>query len=354
MSIFAVTIERIASVWPHPNADRLELAQLASMTYQFVIPKDTYHAGDLVVYFPIDSLLPPNVITALGLSGKLAGHDQNRVKTMRLRGVISQGIVATPEILVPSWDGGLKFHEGQDITELLGVTKYEPPLLLGQEGPLGRLPPLVSVYDIEGAERFVAEADQYLMDQPVLITEKLEGSHFSASIYASGEIIVCRRRYSISADHAWYQLAEKIGLLARLPDLKREIDATLPHPSDVVTIRGEVVGPGIQANHYKLPKLHIYLFEIEVDGAPLGVPQYMVLIETLALDHVPTLAANVTLREWLAGRSLADASNGQSVLNPAVRRKGVVIRPIVESRDERLGRVILKQRSPEYLVGSDF
>src|SRR5260221_603855 len=96
MSIFSVSVERIASVWEHANADRLELARLASMSYQFVIAKGSYQVCDLVVYFPIDSLLPASIISALELTGKLAGSEKNRVKTIRLRGVISQGVVASP------------------------------------------------------------------------------------------------------------------------------------------------------------------------------------------------------------------------------------------------------------------
>src|SRR5262249_36585692 len=79
MSTFAVSIERIASVWAHNNADRLEMARLTSMSYQFVIAKGSFKAGDRVVYFPIDSLLPEPLITVLGLTGKLAGQAANRV-----------------------------------------------------------------------------------------------------------------------------------------------------------------------------------------------------------------------------------------------------------------------------------
>src|SRR5688572_4052170 len=153
MSTFAVSLERIENVWEHPNADRLDMARLRSMTYQFVIAKGSYQPGDLVVYFPIDSILPEHVIAAIGLTGKLSGADKNRVKTVRLRGEISQGVVASPDVLIPNWKDGADYYEGQDITELLGVTKYEPPVVPIQAGKLVALPSLVSMYDIEGAER---------------------------------------------------------------------------------------------------------------------------------------------------------------------------------------------------------
>src|SRR5579871_6162215 len=124
MSTFGVTVERIEQVWPHDNADRLEMARVASMTYQFVIAKGSFRTGDLVIYFPIDSLLPQPIIDKLGLSGKLAGSQRNRVKTVRLRGQISQGIVAEPDLLLEDWASAV-YHEGQGVTERLGVTKYE-------------------------------------------------------------------------------------------------------------------------------------------------------------------------------------------------------------------------------------
>ncbi len=355
MSTFAVTIERIESVWTHPNADRLDMARLTSMSYQFVIARGSYHVGDLVIYFPIDSVLPETIITVLGLTGKLAGPQHNRVKTVRLRGEISQGIVASPQELIPGWDPA-GYREGQDITELLGVTKYEPPVIPSQAGNLVALPPLVSMYDIEGAERFGAQVEQYLMDKPVLITEKLEGSHFSASLYKAGEIAICQRRFRIEpvegAEHDWHKAARTSGLLDVLPLLKAKLDAE--QPSEVITVRAEMIGPGIQGNYYKLLKQQFKVFEIEVNGEPLPVQQYLALAEEFHLDTVPMLAVNVTLPEWLNGHTLAQASNGPSTLNPAVPREGVVIRPMQELRDETLGRVIIKQRSPEYLAISDY
>jgi len=224
MSTFAVTIERIAEVWEHTNADRLEMAKLASMSYQFVIAKGSYMPGDLVVYLPIDSILPQPVITAIGLDGKLSGSEKNRVKTVRLRGEISQGIVASPEVIIPNWNNGADFREGQDITELLGVTKYEPPVIPSQAGTLMPLPELVSVYDIEGAERFGEQVEQYLLEVPVMITEKLEGSHFAVSINGSGETSVSQRRFRIEpvegAEHDWHKAARTSGLLDKLSPLK--------------------------------------------------------------------------------------------------------------------------------------
>jgi RNA ligase (TIGR02306 family) len=357
MSTFAVTIERISNVWEHTNAERLEMARLASMSYQFVIAKGSYKQGDLVVYFPIDSVLPAPLIEAIGLTGKLAGPNKDRIKTVRLRGEISQGIVASPKAVVPDWDSA-NYHEGQDITELLGVIKYEPPPVSSHAGNLIPLPQLVSVYDIEGAERFAEQVETYLLDVPVMITEKAEGSHFAVSLYANDDIAVSQRRHRIEpidgAEHDWHKAARTSGLIDKLPPLKAEIEHLLGHAVEVVTVRGEMIGTFIQGNYYQLPAQQIKVFEIEANGLPLDAEPYLSLVEKFEIDIVPLLASNVTLRDWLAGRTLAEASNGISVINPAVMREGIVIRPLIESTNEVLGRVIIKQRSPEYLAVSDY
>jgi len=357
MSTFAVSLERIATVWPHDNADRLAMAQLASMSYQFVIPKDTYQPGDLVVYFPIDSILPEPLIAALGLTGKLSGVEKNRIKTLRLRGAISQGIVAKPETVIPDWTPQNAWQEGDDITELLGVTRYDPPPMVSEAGVLVRMPPMVSVYDIEGAERFAAQVETYLMDQPVIITEKLEGSHWSISLLADGAIAVCRRHYRIQPDpeieHDWFKVARVSGIRDKLPAIKAFLEERMGRALRILTLRGEVIGPSVQGNIYALRERQVWVFEVEANGQPIDAPLYVELVEKFQIVHAPILANGVTLRAWLAGRTVAEASNGASLLNTKTLREGIVIRPLIEARNEALGRVIIKQRSPEYLAGSE-
>jgi len=93
MSSFQVTVEKLV-ILPHPNADALELAQVSG--YRAVVAKGRYVTGDLACYIPEQAVLPPDLIAELGLEGKLAGPAKNRVKAVRLRGELSQGIVFTP------------------------------------------------------------------------------------------------------------------------------------------------------------------------------------------------------------------------------------------------------------------
>ena len=143
MSLFKVEVCQIESILPHHNADRLALAQLTNNAYQFIIAKDSYQVGDQVVYFPLDSLLPDKLIEQLGLTDKLANSTvdglkhRNRIRTVRLRGVISQGLVARLNEL--DLDPAV-WPVGSNLTDQLSVSKYEPPVPLDKSGQLIGLP----------------------------------------------------------------------------------------------------------------------------------------------------------------------------------------------------------------------
>ncbi|MFD0850638.1 RNA ligase (ATP), partial [Actinomadura adrarensis] len=93
MSTLRVTAERL-TIHPHGNADALELAQVG--LYRAVVGKGQFQSGDWALYIPEGSVLPDELIAELGLDGKLAGSKKNRVKAVRLRGELSQGIVCLP------------------------------------------------------------------------------------------------------------------------------------------------------------------------------------------------------------------------------------------------------------------
>ena len=329
MSTFAVTIEVIDKVWPHDNADRLQMASVVGMEFEFVVVRGKFIPGDKVVYFPVDSILRVDITAALGLSS-------NRIRTIRLRGNISQGIVCFPTEV-----GLTRLHEG-DVTEELQVVKYDPPPVFTKAANLVPLPELVSRYDIEGAQNF-PETIELLLDRPCTVTEKLEGSHWAATIYPSGEIAVSQRNFRIipiaGHEHAWHRVLHEQKLDEVLRSLK-----VLYNGAFAVTIRGEILGPKIQGNIYKRKSHVVYLFNIEIDGIPVPPDVFSSHARFWDFMKVPKLSlTNITLRNWLGGRTVAEASDGISALSDT-RREGIVI---------QYGDIIIKQRSPEYLAKSD-
>ncbi len=346
MSIFAVELKKISKIYPHPNADRLELGQVEGMTYQFVVQKGLYKSGDEVVYFPVDSLLPQDLVQQQNIANFLGGKEKNRVKTCRLRGEISQGYVAP----VQSIKDFLKAETlPSDLTEMLKVTKYEPPEVMTRAGTLVRLPEQVYVYDIEGCDRF-PEIVEKLMDERVFITEKLEGSNMATAIDAEKKIHVCQHNYAIEniegkEEHMFWQISKNEGFIEALNLLQ-----TNHFPGCAVTIRSEALGPEIQGNYYNFKKFTARIFDIEVNRKAIEFSELEVLLDKIGLKEkfVPVIAYNVVLREWLNGKTLQQASNGRSILVDRIR-EGIVIKPVKEQFIVGFGRLFLKQRDPIYL-----
>lgn len=395
MSSFAVELKKISKIFPHPNADRLELGQVEGMTYQFVVQKGLYKEGDEVVYFPIDSLLPQELIQQQGIANFLAGKDKNRVKTCRLRGEISQGYVSpvssihtyincfrpkklTQEIIerakylykmstgdcaefgtsieaiinaiTETFCKELKTDVLQnDLTAVLGVTKYEPPEIMTHTGNLVQLPEQVYYYDIEGCDRY-PEIVEKLMDLPVFITEKLEGSNMATAIDIDKKIHVCQHSFAIEnlpdhEEHTFWQIARNEGLIDAVKLLQNEY-----YKNCAITIRSEALGHGIQGNYYNIKKHTTRIFDIEVNRRVLEFDELMTVLEKTGLKEkfVPIIASNVVLKEWLNGKTLQQASNDKSVLIDKIR-EGIVIKPMKEQYVIGFGRLFVKQRDPVYL-----
>lgn len=162
MSTFKVEVVA-ATIQEHPNADALELCRVGG--YLSIVRKGQYQTGDLVAYIPEQAVLPEGLIEELGLTGKLAGSKHDRVKAMRLRGILSQGLV---------YPARSEWVLGQDVTEELEITKYEPVVPTQMAGLVMGAPcGTVVGYDIENWKNF---PDLFQDGEPVVFTEKLHGT----------------------------------------------------------------------------------------------------------------------------------------------------------------------------------
>jgi len=369
MSYFGVTAEKIDTVRHHSNADRLDICTLKGMAFQFVTGRDQYKAGEVVLYFPVDSLLPVELQRKMGVEGMLSGKNKDRVKTVRLRGEISQGLVG-PQSLAEGWAAvspdvcNTKAGWGVEIAEWLGVTKYEPAPI-DTTGNLLPLPCGLSAYDIEGADRNI-DAVNRLMFEEVVVTEKVEGQNFSVTFDpVEHQVYVNQRNFTIeeidTAEHRLWRLARKASLIPdpfpmNTPSSFLEFLAGV-YPGQSITVYGEAYGPGIQGNYYKIPDIQVRLFDIKVGYDFVDYPTFVGLVHMFwRIDYkfnnlitAPVLFVG-QLIEWLEDRTIVEASSGPSAINSDVLREGVVIRPFIEQRHPEIGRLIIKQRDPVYLV----
>jgi hypothetical protein len=203
------------------------------------------------------------------------------------------------------------------------------------------------------------------MDQKVFVTEKVEGTNFSVMFdpLTKAQWVNQRTKTIVpkeGAEHTFWKAAKRQRLLEFAQILAERVGKR-------VAVYGELLGPGIQKNIYGLKEHKVLLYDVKVgmDWMPpeqfvSGVSAFYDLMGEL-VPIVPIISRDKTLREWLAeqgGKTVKEASNGKSMLAPRAR-EGIVIRPLAEqhvrSEDPMgfSGRLVIKQRSPEYLAKSE-
>jgi RNA ligase (TIGR02306 family) len=355
MAFFGVTVEIIDTVKPIEGADRIQQATIKGLPFVFVIGKDSFKVGDSVLYFPIDSIIPPALAEKLGVAGKLAGKSKDRVKTIKLKGVLSQGIVGPSSLVTPyiveqygeDWSNKAIEISPAKITEWLGVTKYEPPAVLEKGANLKPLPAGLSMYDIEGVDRH-QDVFALLKTQPVYVSEKVEGSNFSVT-YDGTRFYVNQRRFTIDPiegnEHTWWKVAKEQGLM----DFAGRLSVEFGSP---VTVYGEMLGPAIQGNIYKLAKHEVRVFDIKIGSGFVNATDFLAITEKQGILTAPNLGIFDNIDVFLAGKTIIEASHGESKLYKTLR-EGIVIKPLIEQDIHKFGRLILKQRDPIYLAGTD-
>ncbi|MGA5817414.1 RNA ligase (ATP) [Kitasatospora sp. NPDC094028] len=347
MSTLRVTAEKLI-VLEHPNADALELAQVG--LYRAVIAKGAYRTGDFAVYIPEQSVLPDELVAELGLTGKLAGSKANRVKAVRLRGELSQGIVCRPAALAGT-DLAAAAERGEDFAELLGVVKWQPPVPTSMSGDVVGAPDLLPWVDIENLKRY---PDVFEPGEPVVLTEKLHGSCCLLTYTAgTGEVQVSSKGIGaqglalIEDERNLYWRAVRAH---RIPEVAARLAERLG--AERIGIFGEVFGEGVQDLTYgasartELPGYAAFDVSALIDGQLTWLPAAELLDGELPL--VPELWRGPFDRETV----LAFAEGRETFSGRELHlREGVVVRPVTERWSPLLGgRAIAKVVADAYLT----
>ena len=350
MSEFKVEVKRIVEKRNHPDADKLAIYKVEGVDLPLISGKH-HSIGDQVVYCPLDTILPDWLLERIGLLGKLSGSAKNRVKTVKLRGMVSQGLI------FPVHEVEDKINpDDTDLTEILGITKYEEPEVVNGDMVMNPLPPDVRYYDIENAHAYKEVFNRWVDDRAIVaITEKLEGTNWSCAVRKDGTVTVHSHKKEVApGDNVYWEMAEKYEWVPRLQGLLSEFCR------DNIVVYGEIIGPKVQGNYYDLPERQLRVFDILVNGQFLNYQYFQKYVrmsnrfaEVIRYEKdltVPRLYYG-DLRMYIGGSTLEDLANGMSVLNEAKLREGLVIKPAQEATDPKLGREILKLRSPKYLLG---
>ncbi|MFE0041508.1 RNA ligase (ATP) [Streptomyces sp. NPDC059015] len=358
MSTLRVTAEPL-TIHEHPNADALELAQVG--LYRAVVAKGAYRSGDFAVYIPEQAVLPAALVDELGLTGRLAGKASDRVKAVRLRGELSQGIVCRPEALAGA-DLERAAADGTDFAELLGITKWSPPIPPTMSGDVEPAPDLLPWVDIENLQR---HPDVFAPGEPVVVTEKLHGTACLVTYVAgdhgaavppagsSGRVMVSSKGFGAKGlalredpRNLYWRAVRGHAVPEAAARLAAELGATR------VGIFGEVYGAGVQDLSYganaRSAGLGFAVFDVsaEIDGRVQWLDAVRLLDGELPL--VPRLYEGPFDPDTV----LALASGRETVSGEELHlREGVVVRPVTERWSPVVGgRAIAKCVSPAYLT----
>lgn len=399
MAEFEVLIESVASVEDHPNADRLSLVGIRG--YKCVSGKledgsHRYKVGDRVVYVPEGAVVPEWLLrkgfwSEKDNKGMLAGSKGDRVKAIRLRDALSQGILFSvdkfdgydPEkhfsleayieelnwsnIHVPGFELK-KVDVGDNVAELLGITKYEPPVPASMSGEA------VSIgientfhFDIENIKKY----PNVLEGHEVVAEEKIHGTcaifgNLPRSPYhdnlVDGEFVVASkglfgRGISIkdTPENRVKNLYLKAFIEHGLDDVLRVLSQNFNEGRDVFVL-GEIYGEGVQDLTYS-DKLGFRAFGIrfrQEDGTLrwLDPDEKYELLDNCSVHRPPVL-----YRGPYSVEAIEAVTSGTSSIDGKTLKEGVVVTPVKEFEDRYLGRAIVKSVSPDYLLrkgGTEF
>ncbi|WP_224371369.1 RNA ligase (ATP) [Hyalangium versicolor] len=325
-----VSIRTVESITPIAGADQIVAARV--MGWNVVVKKGEFRPGDPCVFFEIDSLLPQGAPWA-----EFLRPHGFRVKTLKLRGVLSQGLALPVNIL-----SGEVPPEGTDVRDRLGVTKFEPALPDTREvaGPFPAEIPKTDEIRLQSALGVLDE----LRGRDFYVSTKCDGTSATFFRPLEGPLVVCSRNWALrpSSNPVW-RTVEALRLAEVLPPGR--------------AIQGELCGPGIQKNRLGLASVELRVFSV-YDARPgagwfLPFRDFVAFCAEHGLTSVPIeqvvegeAAARFehTLEHWLErARGLYAGTKN--------RKEGIVIRPLVETPSTTLrGRLSFKVINNDYLL----
>lgn len=300
------SIETIGEILPHKNAERLEIAKV--LGWQVIVRKGEFKAGESVVFFPIDTILPDAPWSAFLKNG----DKPIRLNTIKLRGQYSQGLVQPLSILPEHVRG---WQTGADVGGELGVKKYEkeiPACLSGEVA--GTFPTHLAPKTDEDNGLSHPDLVQHVLQHDCIATLKLDGSSCTIIVKDGKLDQVCSRNLSLkeSDTNGFWIAARKLTL----------------YPEMNLVIQGELMGPGVQGNQLGLiePKLYVY----QIRNLDTG--------EWVSWDEMTDKCFIALECEWCpmvsnvpAGTALSDIqaiADMQTVRRNTVPAEGIVVRPV--------------------------
>ena len=297
MSRKLASVQKIKAIKPIEGADKIEIVQV--LNWDCVAKKGEYQVGDEVIYFEIDSLLP-DIPMLEWLKGSSWSQKLNKYKisTHKFRGQISQGLVMpikdleeldrqihNREECVP-----IAYVEGSDLTEILEIEKYEPPVFNGSLGDLISHEWYVPKTD---EERIQVCADdvlpEYIGKTDWYASIKLDGTSCTVGLFEDAFLIGGRNQW-YKGPNMYTETVKKYG------DIEKHLRDYQKLTGKYIVFQGELCGPGIQSNKLGLKEKEWYIFNVFIsDTGKMDSYEKVDLLRMLnfcddfGLNHVPII-----------------------------------------------------------------
>ena len=333
MSRKLATIRKVVDISPIEGADAIQVAMVDS--WKVVVRKDEISVDDLVVYFEIDSWIPTTLAPFLskGPPKKFNEVEGEKLRTIKLKGQISQGLIMTiPDItkVMPDFEdkiieiGGIR--EGTDVTDILGITKWELPSSVGSFQTKGNFPSFLVKTDQERIQNLTRKFAEIKISKWE-VTEKYDGSSMTVYYSKHGDTVqegVCSRNLDLKLEteeggpiNSFWEIAIREKLLEKIKESGLNI-----------AIQGELVGTKINNNIYKLTSRDFWLFDIyDIDKGRYYYPaERQEFAKKYDIKHVPVLFNDYEISEDMTINDLLKFAEGKSVLNEKTEREGLVFK----------------------------
>lgn len=315
-----VHIEKIIDIQPIPDADKIVVASV--LGWKCVVGKDDFKIGDYCVYFEIDTVAPQKP------EFEFLRKNNFRIKTIRLRKQLSQGLAFPINKLFPN---GLDCKEGMDVTDQLGVVKYEVPIPAQLSGEVrGSRPGWIPYTDETNIQNCLGCIDE-IKNIPCYISVKINGTSSSFG-KLNDEYHVTSRNLSLKEtdDNTFWKVSRKYNLKEKLPN--------------GYVIQGELAGPSIQKNPLGLKEWELFVFNVIqiTDRKHLDYNDLISFCKEYQLQTVPIEKDNFILGDEINLEKLIKMSEGKYPISHK-NREGIVIRPMKFIYSETLcGRLSFK------------
>ncbi len=333
------SIQKILDIQPILGADKIE--RLSVLGWYCASQKGTFKVGDLCVYFEPDSMIPKRSWSEWLFKGNDSNKETVRLRTIRLKNQISQGLCLPISILTAkdSELANTALHESEDVTDILEIKKYEPPIPAEIGGiAKGKFPEFLEKTDEDRIQIVPAVLERH-KGKAFYYTEKIDGASMTVH-FRDNEFGVSMREWELkdSETNSLWKVAKELQLLEKLGSVGKNI-----------AVQGEIYGEGIQKNKYKKRGQHFAIYNVfDIDKREFySFKEFERFCRDLELTTVPIIDEIVldhTLDE------LVSMSVGSSKINPEAMKEGLVFRPIIEERDPQLGRLSFKVLNPEFLM----